>query len=76
MKPNRKAVKYSAVTEDGLFIQSDNIDHFRLQDLKSFCITEQMTEEEVRKHFGRDYELPKDFSKPFTFPISKGNKNK
>lgn len=56
-------MKYSGVTKDGYFIQSDSIDHFRLQELKSFCITETMTEAEIVKQFGLDYELPKDFRK-------------
>lgn len=61
--PNKtiEEYKYSAVTKDGFFIQSNNIDDFRLQDLESFTVTEKMTKEEVIKHFGLDYKLPEDF---------------
>ena len=52
--------KYSGTTKDGYLIQSNNIEHFRLEKLKSFTITEYMTEKEIRKHFGTDYKLPND----------------
>lgn len=54
--------KYSGITKDDYFIQSNNIDDFRLQDFKSFTYTEKMTEKEVIKRFGRNYDLPKDFN--------------
>lgn len=62
--PTDKVPKYSGVTKDGFFIQSDNLRDFALGNLQSFCITETMTEEEVIKHFDRDYKLPKDFPTP------------
>lgn len=56
-----KVYKYGGVTKDGLFIQSNNIEDFRIQEFVSFQVTERMTAEEINKHFGRYYPLPKDF---------------
>lgn len=58
----KKIYKYTGLTKDGFLIQSDILDHFRLQDLTQFTVTEQMTEEQIRKEFGTDYDLPADFS--------------
>lgn len=65
----KKTYKYSGLTKDGYFIQSDILDHFKLQELTQFMVTETLTEKEIRKYFGTEYELPSDFSRITKFKL-------
>lgn len=56
-----KPKKYSGLTKDNYFIESDSIEHFNIQDLQWFGVTETMSREEVDKRFNRLYSLPLDY---------------
>lgn len=56
-------MKYSGITENGVLIQTDNVEDLRGQYFKSITITENMTKEQVIKVFGIDNKLSEDFTK-------------